>query len=661
MTSQSSTHPSIAFSEANGTYPYSITPVSGFDANPSSGTLTVNGAAVEASISFSSTAPAQFSVTFTESGLPASTSWSVKLGGNTGSATSASISFTETNGTYTFSVSPVAGYTSSPGSGSLVVSGSAVGEPIEFTPIPPPGTYPITFTQSGLTAGTVWTVTLDTTPRSSSDTTITFDEVNGSSRFSVDSVRGFIESPSGGPVSVIGDPVSISILFTNSTPPSNGSEFPVSFFTTGLPSDAQWSILMLPGPGPYQYNSTEFGVEAQGSSLSVGLPNGTYAWFLGYNPSGFLPNSTNGTIVVAGHPVNRTIAFQLLIATGTTYSVTFAETGLPSSGTWFVTANVTAKSAPTGTPVGFQFANGTYSYNVSVSARGYSSNGEYGTYYVDGGPVSVVIHFDAVYNVTFLETGVSNATSWVVDLNGSEDGASAGYPIVYPLFNGTYSYSVWAPGYAAHPASGTLTVAGGPQNVSITFHPSASYPVRFSETGLPVGGFWIAELMLNGSTFANGTLSAGSMANVTAGPGNYTWTAQVEPFSGIYVATPDSGGITIRASPVNVTVAFASVGIGLQVVVFTEEDELLTGSHGGPNGTTWNVTLDGVTKSTSGVTIAFLEPNGTFAYTVGGPTGYVPLPSFGTFTIDEASPSSAFNPAVSVYIAFTPGYPPLQT
>ena len=64
-------------------------------------------------------------VTFSEAGLPAGTLWSVTLGGSTESATNASMSFDELNGTYAYTVGAVAGYSSTPSSGNVTVAGSS--------------------------------------------------------------------------------------------------------------------------------------------------------------------------------------------------------------------------------------------------------------------------------------------------------------------------------------------------------------------------------------------------------------------------------------------------------------------------------------------------------------------------------------------------------
>src|SRR5207244_4491309 len=118
-TARTSTTSTIIFSEADGTYSYAVGPVTGYAASPASGTITVNGAAVSQSIAFTQVT---YSVTFTETGLPSGTSWSVTLAGTTKSSTGSSITFSDANGAYPYSVDAVTGSTASPPSGSITVS-----------------------------------------------------------------------------------------------------------------------------------------------------------------------------------------------------------------------------------------------------------------------------------------------------------------------------------------------------------------------------------------------------------------------------------------------------------------------------------------------------------------------------------------------------------
>ncbi len=127
---QSSTTGTITFTEVNGTYSYTVANVSGYTVSPLSGSVTVNGKAVAANVTFTPTP--KYTVTFTESGLASGTSWSVTLSGKTQSSTTGTITFTEVNGTYSYTVANVSGYTVSPLSGSVKVNGTNASVSVTF-------------------------------------------------------------------------------------------------------------------------------------------------------------------------------------------------------------------------------------------------------------------------------------------------------------------------------------------------------------------------------------------------------------------------------------------------------------------------------------------------------------------------------------------------
>ena len=218
---KSATSAAIAFSEANGTYAFSVGTVSGYTANPSSGSVTVRGAAASASVAFSPVSATQYSVTFDESGLASGTSWSVSLSGTSKTSTGSSLSFSEPNGTYAYSVGAVSGYLASPTSGSTTVHGAAVVQTITFT-VPPPGTYTVTFTENGLPSATNWSVTLGGAGRTSTGTTIVFSETNGSYTFTVAVPSGYAASPASGSLTVAGGSASQSVAFTSLTGGGSG-------------------------------------------------------------------------------------------------------------------------------------------------------------------------------------------------------------------------------------------------------------------------------------------------------------------------------------------------------------------------------------------------------------------------------------------------------
>ena len=109
----------------NTSYSYSIGDPTGYSASPSIGDINLGTTSYTQSISFSPTVT--YSATFSESGLPSGQTWSVKLDGNSKSASAgSSISFTVSDGSHSFSIpydyySTTLWYEPSPGSGSFSI------------------------------------------------------------------------------------------------------------------------------------------------------------------------------------------------------------------------------------------------------------------------------------------------------------------------------------------------------------------------------------------------------------------------------------------------------------------------------------------------------------------------------------------------------------
>lgn len=205
---QSSTGSSISFTNANGSYGFTAS-ASGYSATPATGTVTVAGAPISQTISFAKVTT--YAVVFSETGLGLGAPWTAVLQGSAQSSSSGSISFAEPNGSYSFSVSAT-GYSANPPSGSVPVSGTATNIAIHFTVLPPLR-YSVTFTETGLT-GTSWTVTFNGTSQSGTGSSIAFNGVaNGAYSFQA-SAAGYTATPASGSVTVSGTNVTEPITFT---------------------------------------------------------------------------------------------------------------------------------------------------------------------------------------------------------------------------------------------------------------------------------------------------------------------------------------------------------------------------------------------------------------------------------------------------------------
>lgn len=208
--------PTLTLSFPNGTYTVLIGPVGPYLPAYNS-RLVVNGTNLTVPVDFEVSYP----VTFLESSLPSGTNWSVTVNSTSHSSTRSTIVFNETNGTYFFLVGHPSSVSATPGSGLLVLDGHGANESIDFAPI----VFPVAFSESGLPAGTEWSVVLNGTNHSSTSDIITFLEFNGTFGYSIAAAAGYNCSRPNGTVLVAGQPVAFAVAFTSNlrSPPPPGS------------------------------------------------------------------------------------------------------------------------------------------------------------------------------------------------------------------------------------------------------------------------------------------------------------------------------------------------------------------------------------------------------------------------------------------------------
>jgi YVTN family beta-propeller protein len=178
-----------------------ITASVGRTAYPLSGTLTL---AKTETMGLTFAYP--YAVTFTDRGLPSSTTWCVQLGKSSECSFGWPIVFDVSNGTYAYKVTVGTGYSLTPSSGKVVVSGRAVTVGLSA--------YTVVFTESGLPSGTAWCVQLAKNTVCSTSGSIGFTYGNGTYAYTVGAVRGYTISPSTGKVTVAGAPVAVTVTFT---------------------------------------------------------------------------------------------------------------------------------------------------------------------------------------------------------------------------------------------------------------------------------------------------------------------------------------------------------------------------------------------------------------------------------------------------------------
>jgi YVTN family beta-propeller protein len=568
-TSLSSKQGDISFTETNGTYLFNVTNVTGYVVRPLSGLLKVLGGSVLENVTFWRL----YSVTFREAGLPIGTNWSVSLNGSIESSTLASILFNETNGTYPYVVSNVSGYRLNPPNGSVTVFGSTVTQAVDF------GEYfTVMFQEAGLPGGTNWSVALNGSRESSTMTTISFEETNGTYHFTVSEVSGYQLNPENGSITVSGSAVTQSVGF--------GEDFRVAFQETGLPGGTNWSVTL---------NGTT--VAGTASSLSFAELNGSYKYSIGA-VSGYAVGSTNGTLKVSGNDVNESVVFHKLFA------VMFKETGLRGGVNWSVVFNGTKLSSKSNT-VSTTVENGSYSYVVG-EVQGYQlETPGNGTAIVNGASVDVSVQFAALFWLTLSESGLSSSTYWSVLLTGSNftptilGSTNNSMRILLP--NGSYSVTVFnLSGFFVTPTQVNFSIAGTPATFQFEF--SELYTLTFSETGLPSGTSWAVTL---GTELTNRTTSGSLTFTVTSGVYSFT-VAPVPGYSTLW-----SGSASVEGHNLVVNVAFS---VFTWTVRFSEQ--------GLSVGTPWGASIGSLRVSGTGSTLSILVPNGTYEYVVSPVSGY---------------------------------------
>jgi thermopsin len=265
--------PTIVMSLYDGSFAYSVFPVAGYSVRPANGTLVLAQAPASVAVTFTWIA-AVYALMFTESGLPTSTTWQVTVNGAIESASAVTISFNETNGTYTWSVAPIAGLLLADGSGTALVDGANVSLSVQFL-TPAARQYTIAFVETGLPAGSSWTVTLEGLPITSSLDVISFTEANGSYEFNVSNVTGYSTIGASGTASVSGTSSNYAVEFT---------ALPVALSGTFTPSTAEVWIdgaevtpaspgnfsVMVP-PGSHAIVVTALGFVTYYNNVTVGV------------------------------------------------------------------------------------------------------------------------------------------------------------------------------------------------------------------------------------------------------------------------------------------------------------------------------------------------------------------------------------------------------
>jgi hypothetical protein len=265
--------------------------------------------------------------------------------------------------------------------------------------------YNVTFNESGLAAGTNWSVALSgggwwfhSQQREKSDTaSIVFSVPNGTYHYRVNAVAGYVVSSGGhGSVVVNGTaPAVVNVSF------GHLARYAVTFTETGLPAGTNWTVRVSALWGAE--GTRGGGKTSSSSSITFSLTNGTYLYHIRQVPGYSVATGSFGWFNVSGSPP-ATIAVRFVPLV--TYTVTFQESGLPAGTNWTVgvfSFGWGAHRAPTvvttdASTITFALTNGTYGFFVAHEPGYYVENGSFGFLMVAGAPPPTV-------NVTFVACG----------------------------------------------------------------------------------------------------------------------------------------------------------------------------------------------------------------------------------------------------------------
>ncbi len=297
-----STSTTLIFMEPNGTYHYIIgVGNSTFlpDGQTGTGNFTISGSSITPAPQAS---PIIFyalhKVTFAETRLPFGTLWYLNISSLNGTlvgsyeSVQSSITFSEINGTYRYHVSTADNqYRPSTSSGLFTVKGwplaiSEVAVSITFYLV----TYNVIFTESGLTYGTPWSVTLNNSTRQSLNDTVIFAESNGTYSYIIDALSGFTTSDYVGNLTVNGSAVSETVIWKEVT-------YQLEIVQTGIPQGTKWSAT-LQGK---TFNGVDITLKqnSTGGDILFTVPNGTYNYTI-TPPLGYSGTHTTGAVLIQG-------------------------------------------------------------------------------------------------------------------------------------------------------------------------------------------------------------------------------------------------------------------------------------------------------------------------------------------------------------------------
>ena len=315
--------------------------------------------------------------------------------------------------------------------------------------------YQIYFNESGLPAGTQWTVLFNGVNVSGKSSSIEVNSTDGSQSYYISPVGTYSPSPQVGTVNVSNANVTINVHFQKG--------FLVQFTASGLPQVDPitggvdtYSVYLNSSGASYE---TQY-ITRNGQSYAYDvLPNGTYEYHAVASDPNYITNTS--TLKVEGSNITVSLVFRLGI-----FSITFVESGLPLNQEWSVyNGSVTLSS--NNTTIKFISPGGSYNFQVNYSEN-YLPSFLLTTLNTDGENRTVDVSFSYGYYVNFTEAGLPENSTWGVE-QGLYLFTANQSSMVLVFTNGTYSFLIEKiPGYISS-APAQFTVNGHNVSVQVYF------------------------------------------------------------------------------------------------------------------------------------------------------------------------------------------------
>lgn len=290
---------------------YTVGAPDGYSVTPASGLVWVNTSSVEIRLVFSN---ALYTVTFTQQGLAAGLKWSVELEGLTMSTTGPSLAFHEPNGSFEYSVLPLANYAAHPSSGTVDVRGSGASVALRFTSTL---SYSLTFTANDLPSHGGWNVTVNGTKQFSATDEIQFTLPNGTYPWIVEAPNGYGALPANGSATVRGASQELAITFSMLS-------YTVTFRALGLALGHLWTVTVIGSNMTFQKSNSSGPIRFDLEPAQTTPPEYSYGFQVdasGYNAS---PSQQN-----------------FVLTSDLNFTITFTATGGSSASPWGFLGNPT--------------------------------------------------------------------------------------------------------------------------------------------------------------------------------------------------------------------------------------------------------------------------------------------------------------------------------